>query len=175
MDIRDANSFVDYFEGVRGRTLRVAACIPREQIEWTPREGAFTFGDLLRHLAGTERYMFAENAQCRPSRYPGHDRELADGFDEVFAYVTTMHEESMAIVRALTTDDLKRKCQTPGGGAIAVWKWLRAMVEHEVHHRGQIYTMLGLLGVETPPIYGLTESQVRERSLPLAGDAPAVQ
>ena len=30
------------------------------------------------------------------------------------------------------------------------------MPEHEIHHRGQLYTMLGMLNVPTPPIYGLT-------------------
>jgi uncharacterized damage-inducible protein DinB len=39
------------------------------------------------------------------------------------------------------------------------------MVEHEVHHRGQIYALLGLLEVPTPPLYGLTSEQVRERSV----------
>jgi uncharacterized damage-inducible protein DinB len=38
------------------------------------------------------------------------------------------------------------------------------MVEHEVHHRSQIYTYLGMLGISTPPIYGLTSEEVRERS-----------
>ena len=41
---------------------------------------------------------------------------------------------------------------------------LRALVEHEIHHRGQIYTLLGLIGVATPPLYGLTERQVFENS-----------
>ena len=43
------------------------------------------------------------------------------------------------------------------------------MLEHEAHHRGQIYLMLGMLGVATPPIYGLTSEEVRARSLPLVG------
>jgi uncharacterized damage-inducible protein DinB len=38
------------------------------------------------------------------------------------------------------------------------------MVEHEVHHRSQIYVYLGMLGIQTPPIYGLTSEEVRERS-----------
>jgi uncharacterized damage-inducible protein DinB len=38
-----------------------------------------------------------------------------------------------------------------------------AMV-HEAHHRGQIYLMLGLRGVAVPPLYGLTETEVRQRS-----------
>jgi hypothetical protein len=34
------------------------------------------------------------------------------------------------------------------------------MVEHEIHHRGQVYIYLSLLGVATPPLYGLTSEQV---------------
>jgi uncharacterized damage-inducible protein DinB len=64
----------------------------------------------------------------------------------------------------LSDADLLRKCQTPAGTAITTWKWLRAMCEHEVHHRGQIYLMLGLLEVATPPLFGLTSEEVRERS-----------
>ena len=64
----------------------------------------------------------------------------------------------------LTDDDLDAKCVTPGGVELRVGKWLRSMIEHEVHHRGQIYMYLAMLGVETPPMYGLTEEEVRRRS-----------
>jgi uncharacterized damage-inducible protein DinB len=166
VEIHDAESFARYFDGVRGRTLRVVACIPRDRMEWAPRPGAFSFGDLLRHLGAIERHMFAENAQGLPSRYPGHGRELADGYDEVMSFLAAMHEQALAIFRALSPADLERRCQVPGG-VMTTWKWLRAMVEHESHHRGQIYTMLGMLGVATPPLYGLTSEEVRARSLPL--------
>jgi uncharacterized damage-inducible protein DinB len=39
------------------------------------------------------------------------------------------------------------------------------MVEHEAHHRGQMYFMLGMLGVKTPPLYGLSEEEVLARSI----------
>ncbi|MEX2282141.1 MAG: DinB family protein [Gemmatimonadota bacterium] len=123
------------------------------------------FADLVRHLAATERFMFGENAQCRPSRYPGHGPELADGYDEVIAYYRRCHEEAVRIFAALTAGDLQRRCETPGGAAIPVWKWLRSMIEHEVHHRGQIYVMLRLIGVATPALYGLTSEEVKARSL----------
>ncbi len=165
MEIHTSEAFLTYFESVRGRTLRVATCIPRDRIDWTYKSGAFTFGDIIRHLGVTERYMFAENVRGRPSRYPGHGRELADGHAQVLAYLDARHGEAMAIFRSLDDADLARKCTTPAGKPITVWKWLRAMVEHEVHHRGQIYLMLGMLGVRTPPLYGLTSEQVRERSL----------
>jgi len=164
MVITDAPSFLDYLARIRGRTLAVARVIPEDRLEWRPTEGAFSFGDLLRHLAAIERYMFAENARLLPARYAGHGRELADGYAAVFAYVDRMHEEAVAIFAALSPADLQRRCMTPGGAEIPVWKWLRAMVEHEIHHRGQIYVYLSMLGIHGPPIYGLTSEEVRARS-----------
>jgi uncharacterized damage-inducible protein DinB len=162
MEIRDIDSFLAYFASVRGRTMRVAACVPPEHLEWSYRPGTFTPGDLLRHLAATERYQFTENVHGRPSRYRGCGRELADGYEAVIAFVERMHAESVDLLRALTPADLQRPCQTPGGTTITTWKWLRAMIEHEVHHRGQLYTLLGMLGAPTPPLFGLREDQVRQ-------------
>jgi uncharacterized damage-inducible protein DinB len=70
----------------------------------------------------------------------------------------------MEIFARLGNDDLNGKCLTPDGKPITVWKWLRAMVEHEIHHRGQLYTYLAILSVPTPPLYGLTSEEVREYS-----------
>jgi len=167
VEIKTIGPFLDYFEKVRARTLRIVGCIPSDKIEWTYREGKFTFGDLVRHLAAIERYMYAENARLRPSRYPGHGRELADGYEQTLAFMDMMHQESVDIFRGLTDADLLKKCVTPAGAPVTVWKWLRAMAEHEAHHRGQLYLYLGLLGVPAPPIYGLTSEEVRERSGPL--------
>ena len=86
------------------------------------------------------------------------------------------HRESMAIFAALRDEDLQLRCTTPGGVSLPVWKWLRAMVEHEVHHRGQLYIYLGMLGEDDlPPLYGLTSEEVRARSVPLVGRAQAAE
>lgn len=164
MDITDALAFADYWDNFRGRTRRVAALIPPERVEWAPAEGRWTLGDIVRHLAGIERDMYGENVQGHPSRYPGHGAELAAGLPAVLAYHDRKHAEALDIFRALTPEQLAGKCTTPAGTPITTKKWLRAMVEHEAHHRGQLYLMLGLLGVATPPIFGLTEEEVRARS-----------
>ncbi|HXO39262.1 MAG TPA: DinB family protein [Candidatus Acidoferrum sp.] len=154
----------DYWEKVRQRTLKVIACIPPDKFDWRYAEGKFSFADIIRHLATIERYMYAENVQLKPSLYPGHGPELANGPENVLPFFNHMHQESVAIFSRLSPEDLQKKCITPGGAPIAIWKWLRAMVEHEVHHRAQIYTYLGMLGITTPPIYGLTSEEVKARS-----------
>ena len=164
MQITSIAPFLDYWSGVRGRTRRVAACIPPDRIEWRPQPGRFSLGDLVRHLATIERYMYAETVLGRPSRYAGCGPELASGLDQVLAFYDRLGSESRELFARLEDADLARKCLTPAGTPITTWKWLRAMVEHEAHHRGQIYLMLGLLDVPTPPLYGLTAEEVRARS-----------
>jgi uncharacterized damage-inducible protein DinB len=164
VEIQTIEPFLKYFASVRERTMRVARCIPADKIEWTYAPERFTLGDLLRHLALTERYMWAQNVQGQPSRYKAHGAEYADGYENVLAFVEKLHAESLEIFERLTDEDLQKKCKTPDGAAITTWKWLRLMVEHEIHHRGQIYIYLSLLGVATPPLYGLTSEQVRERA-----------
>jgi len=166
MQIKDLAVFLDYFEKIHQRTMRVARCIPPDKIEWTYREGQFTLGDLVRHIATINRYMYVETVSGRPSCYAGCGRELADGYEQVLEFAERLHRESIEIFARLTPEQLKGKCTTPDGAPITTWKWLRAMVEHEAHHRGQIYLYLSILNVPTPPLYGLTSEQVRERSLP---------
>jgi uncharacterized damage-inducible protein DinB len=164
VEIRTIGPFLDYWSSVRGRTRKVIANIPPDKIDWTYAPGAFTLGDLGRHLATIERYMYAETVAGRPSAYPGCDRTLAPGKDDVIAYMDRLDAESVAIFASLTDEDLQKKCVTPAGVSITIWKWLRAMVEHEAHHRGQIFMMLAMIGVKSQPLYGLTEEEVRARS-----------
>ena len=163
----DHGEFLRYWANARERTRRLVPLIPADRLEWAPAAGGFTCGDLVRHLAAIERWMFAENVAGRPSRYPGHGEELACGAAAVLAYHDRMHAEAMTILVDLTDEQLATRCTTPGGATLPAWKWLRSMVEHEAHHRGQLYLYLSLLHVRTPPLYGLTSEQVRERSMPL--------
>jgi len=164
MEIRTIGPFLDYLKNVRERTMRVARCIPPDKIEWTYAPGKFTLGDLLRHIATVERYMWAETVSGRPSRYISHGAELASGYDNVLRFMEKLHAESVELFAHLSDEELQKKCTTPDGAPITKWKWLRLMVEHEIHHRGQIYLYLAILGVPTPPLYGMTSEQVRARS-----------
>jgi uncharacterized damage-inducible protein DinB len=165
MEIQSIQPFLQYFSNVRERTLKVARCIPADKVDWAPRAGQFTLGDLLRHLAVTERYMWAENVNGRQSRYTSHGKEFGATLQEIIALLERLHAESLPLFAQLSEKDLQKKCTTPGGTQITIWKWLRAMAEHEAHHRGQIYLYLNILGVPTPPIFGLTSEEVRSRSV----------
>jgi DinB family protein len=67
MQIENTGLFLEYFDKVHQRTLRVARSIPPDKMEWSYRTGKFTLGDLVRHIATIERYMFVETIQGSPA------------------------------------------------------------------------------------------------------------
>src|SRR5262245_45093562 len=77
----DLDDFLHYFDSVRQRTRRVAALIPADRIEWACKPGAFTLGDLVRHIGVAERFIWAETVHDRKAAYTTHGPELADGRD----------------------------------------------------------------------------------------------
>lgn len=164
MEIQTIAPFLEYYAKVRERTRRVVLLIPEEHLEWTYREGKFTLGDLVRHTAAIERWLYAETIANRPSAYQGCGRNLADGTAAVLAYFDEMHRQSLEIFSQLTPELLQAKTLTPTGQAITCWKWLRLLPEHEIHHRGQIYLYLNQLGIDTPPLYGLSSEEVIQHS-----------
>jgi uncharacterized damage-inducible protein DinB len=166
MEITSIGPFLAYLDRVHERTRRVIECVRDDDLEWEAAPGRMTAGDLIRHLATTERYMYAETVHGRPSAFPGHGRALADGLGATKGFYDRLHAEARELFAELTDDRLREKCLTPAGSPITVGKWLRAMLEHEAHHRGQLYLILGMRGVPTPPIFGLTAEQLRERSIP---------
>ncbi len=162
----DPVELLKYIDRMHERTRRLIALIHPDDVEWAPVDHWFTIGALARHLAGMQRWMWAETVVGRQSRYPGHGIELANGLEAVTNYLDRLHGESRAIFARLTAADLDAPVATPSGATLPCWKWLRSMTEHEAHHRGQLYLMLAMRGVSTPPIFGLTAEEVQARSLP---------
>ncbi|SFN79547.1 Uncharacterized damage-inducible protein DinB (forms a four-helix bundle) [Chryseobacterium oleae] len=167
MEITSVQSFIDYYEKVRARTLRLIEVVPPEQLDFSYKPEKFTIGDQIRHIAAIERYMYGETISGRKSAYQGCGKELADGYDNILAFFNEMHRQTIEIISRLSDEDLNRKCLTPPGNEISIWKWLRAMIEHEIHHRGELYIYLNLLDVKTPQIYGFSAEEVQDMSVKL--------
>ena len=123
-----------------------------------------TLGQLGWHLATTIHEMLSRTGLEFPS-LEGDEHAPASAAVIAESYKRASADLLQAIETQWTDDTLVQLTdmygeQWPNGLT------LRILIKHEVHHRGQIYLMLGMLDVRTPPLYGLTEEQLRERSAP---------
>ena len=171
--IDSVREFTEYFEGVRRRTVGFFRAIPSDMIDWAPKAGEYSCGDIIRHVATSES-MFTGVVADGVWRYDGHDRALGATLAQALALLDARHA---AAFRALAkTDDAAlaepRPSLEPGGRPIRGWRVLMAMCEHEVHHRSQLASYLTLMGVEAPDIFGLGVEDVARLT---AGEAGRTQ
>jgi uncharacterized damage-inducible protein DinB len=113
MEIQSIKPFLHYFGNVRERTMRVARSIPPDKLDWSYTPGKFSLGDLLRHIAVTERFMWGENLQGKPSQYKSHGKELADGYENVLALMERLHKECWTFSPALPTPTCRPNAKRP--------------------------------------------------------------
>lgn len=164
MEIKTIESFTSYFEKIREGTNRVISVIPENKMDWTYKKGKFTIADIIRHIAAIERNVFAELVNGNNSNYNGCSKNIVDGYKEVIEFYNEMHKEAMQIFNSLKDEDLSKKIKTLNGKETTISNFLRALIIHEVHHRGALCVYLNLLNVKTPQIFGLTEKEVIEKS-----------
>lgn len=164
MEIKSITEFIRYYERTRDITGKVISVIPADKIDWTYRPGKFTIADLVRHIAAIERCVFMEVIQGNKSTYKGCRKELADGYQNIVNYFNEMHRQSIQILNAMSDDDLHKEVKTLDGKITTAGNFLRALIVHEIHHRGALCIYLNLLGVNTPPVIGLMEEQVIQLS-----------
>ena len=168
--IASMREFTDYFEGVRRRTVGFFRTIPPDMIDWAPKDGEYTCGDIVRHLAASES-MFTGVVTDGVWRYDGHDRAQGETLDAALALLDARHTAARDAL-ARTADaalGALRPALEPGGRPIRAWRILMAMCEHEVHHRSQLASYLTLMGVEPPDVFGLGVEDVARLAVGATG------
>ena len=159
--IASVTDFIRYFESIRRRTWAVVDRVTPDLIDWAPRAGEFTCGEIVRHLAGAERFYVAKVIDDRWTS----DLEPGPPLDHAATreLLTRVHKEEMAHLATLPDAELAASRRDLEGGTVRGWRFLMAMVEHEVHHRSQLDAWLAEAGVEPPQLYGYRMEDVMSR------------
>lgn len=154
------DAYINYFEGLRRRTLRFAEAVPPSKIDWAPAAGEYSCGDILRHI-GSVQVMNWGILAGKEFQYRGHRPEFGKSKDAALKYLAECHREALSYLKPLPDSVLTEKRPDLNGRPTSAWRFLMAAVEHEVHHRAQLASYLHHLGIDPPELFG-----VRMESLP---------
>ena len=139
---------------VHQQTVRLMVTAPSDKFAWKTCDSAMTLGELMNHLYLSEAGLI--NAALTGKFATDGGPEAKATTEEVVAAFEKSHEEQVARVAALTPEQLLEEVMPFGEkyGPMTRKSLLSMMAEHEVHHRGQLYVYLRMLGVEVPSLYG---------------------
>lgn len=160
--IRSVAEFVRHFEGIRRRTWTAVDRLTPALLEWRPREGEWSCGDIVRHLAGAERFYVTKVLEDRwtDDLEPGPCLDL----EATRARLRELHAGETTRLGRMPDSRLGERLADLAGGTVSAWRFLMAMVEHEVHHRSQLDSYLSSAGVEPPQLYGYRMEEVVDRA-----------
>jgi uncharacterized damage-inducible protein DinB len=160
--IRSVADFIRYFEGVRRRTWVAVDQVTPALVGWRPRPDEWSCGAIVRHLAGAERFFVARVADGRwtDDLDPGPERDLA----VTRALLADGHASEMARLATVPDARLEEPIRDLEGQTMRLWRFLMAMVEHEVHHRSQLDCWLAAAGAAPPQLYGYRMEDVVARA-----------
>lgn len=159
------DALVAEMEQETASTRRLFERIPDDQMDFKPHEKSYSLGQLAGHLAE----MFGWGGTVLESE----DFDYTEGEYQPFvpdsaAAALAKLDESAAVFKqaaAGTSDEALAATWTMRAGDQVIMELPRAaairatILNHFVHHRGQLTVYLRLLDVPLPPIYGPTADE----------------
>lgn len=152
--ISSISSYLRYFAGIRRRTHTFAKALPEDRIDWSPMDGEYTCGDILRHI-GAVQWMDWRGAIGLPWAYPGHESRLGASKSEALACLYDYHQRTLDLLQDQPDTILVEKQPDLNGNPISAWRYLMAAIEHETHHRSQLASYFTMMDLEAPQLYGI--------------------
>lgn len=165
MAIKDA--LLSEFDHEMATTRRLLERVPEQAFGWKPHEKSMTLGQLAGHLANIPRWgsvtmktdffdLATAGDDARPNAPASRDAMLKE-FD------AKVSDTRQLIVSATDPEMLARWTLKRGTEEMFSMPRIAALrsfiMNHSIHHRGQLSVYLRLQNVPLPPIYGPTADE----------------
>jgi uncharacterized damage-inducible protein DinB len=164
MALKDA--LLPEFDHEMGTTRRVLERVPEADFAWKPHDKSFTLGQLAGHVANIPHWVdaivqntvfdLADGADARP-RVPESMDWLLSQFDK------NVGAARSGIARLSDPEFLTAWTFKNNGQIVFTMPRAAALrsfvMNHLIHHRGQLTVYLRLKNVPVPPVYGPTADE----------------
>ena len=109
-----------------------------------------TVGDILRHMINVEQGWIHYVITRELDEWPDADSESLPTVDAIVSELESTHSKTMDYLETVSANDFNRIVQVPGDGTPKLGWILWHVLEQQIHHRGELFLCLSLLGKARP-------------------------
>jgi uncharacterized damage-inducible protein DinB len=141
-----------HWQSVRRGLIEALDMLNDEQLQFVPRKGLWSLGQVACHIADAEDGWFRYVATGELGEWPQFEAEEYPTVESVKRLLTEVHDRTEVYLTNLDDADLEQIILAPWGSRFPLRWIIWHVLEHEISHRGEIYLMLGLMGMEAPDV-----------------------
>lgn len=138
-----------HWRQVHADLLALVDRFSEEELAYAPFPGSWSVAQILLHIAGAEEGWFRFVVTREYAQWPDdHRSEEYPTREAIRALLAEVHARTEAYLATLDLADLDRVVDGGWVGRFCLGWIIWHVLEHEIHHRGEVSLILGLLGRE---------------------------
>lgn len=147
----NADQYFDHWHKVHRDLMRGIAPLRDEHLDFRPAEKyPRTVGDILRHIINVEEGWIHYVVRRELKEWPDEGKDRLNTVQAIRDKLVEVHKATMRYLATVPVEDLNRIIQVPGDGTPKLSWILWHVLEQQIHHRGELFLCLSLLGIERP-------------------------
>jgi len=147
----NAAEYFDHWQKIWRDLMRAVALLKDEHLGFRPADDyPRTIGDILRHLINLEQGWIGYVVQRNLDAWPDERQEELSSVNALRDELQRAHHETMDYLQTVPAEDFNRIIQVPGNGTPKLGWILWHVLEQQIHHRGELFLCLSLLGLDRP-------------------------
>jgi uncharacterized damage-inducible protein DinB len=134
---------------VRNGLIQTLDRFKESDLDFAPYEDSWSVGEIALHIAAAEKGWFSHIVTREFAEWP--DDMVLESYPTVVAIkgiLAEVHSRTENFLTSLDDTGLETTVVTPWGAELTVGWITWHVLEHEIHHRGELSLILGMLGRE---------------------------
>lgn len=143
------SEFFSHWKPVRQGLLEEIDSFGDKELAYRACPECWPAGQIMIHIANAEEGWFRYVIQKQLREWPAHlDFSNHPDKDAILKTLEEVHAKTELFLASITEEDLMRVIDIPWGESLSLQWIIWHVLEHEIHHRGELSLMLGMLGKE---------------------------
>ena len=143
------SALFSHWQQVHQDTLQTIANFLPGDLAFKPFETSWTAAQIMLHIAEAEegwfQYVVLHKLDDWPKQYTPENFPTRE---DILSALQKVHQQTQRYLASLDESDLEREIISPWGDKFQLGWIIWHVLEHEIHHRGELSVMLGMLGRE---------------------------